>query len=521
MGCSNCSTQNGQAKGCRSNGGCSSGGCNRLNTFDWLARYDYDDPQQYFLTEVSFKQGGKKDFFRNVHNLTLQKGDFVVVDTGTGWDVGMVSLFGTMAQLQMKKKRISEHKITNMVQRLATARDLEKMHEARDMEQSALVRSRAIARTLGLDMKVGDVQYQADLKKATFYYTAEGRVDFRELVRSYAREFAVKVEMRQIGARQESARIGGLGPCGRELCCSTWLSDFKSVSTLAARYQNLAINQAKLSGQCGRLKCCLNYELDTYLEALDQFPKDVDEIPTKRGKAVLVKLDIFKNLMYFALDDEVNRGKIIPLDMNTVWDIKQNIDRGALPEDLSGYKYQESEEIETLDFADGTGEIELPNTRNKKRKNKRGERQNRYREGDSRERNERSERYNQENRRDKPADQQQTSRTARSDAPRPSAPGAIPPTGSSDRDRQDRNRQSRDRQNARHRDRQRPEGRDQNQQNRAHDTDRPQNRDNQNRDSRNRGQNRHNQGGRNRRDRHRGPKGDQPDQNPKGDQGQN
>ncbi len=508
MGCANCSTQNGQAKGCRSNGGCSSGGCNRLNTFDWLARYDYDDPQQYYLTEVSFKQGGKKDFFLNVHNLTLQKGDFVVVDTGTGWDVGMISLFGTMAQLQMKKKRISEHKITNVVQRLASSRDLEKMHEARAMEKSALVRSRAIARTLGLDMKVGDVQYQADLKKATFYYTAEGRVDFRELVRGYAREFAVKVEMRQIGARQESARIGGLGPCGRELCCSTWLSDFKSVSTLAARYQNLAINQAKLSGQCGRLKCCLNYELDTYLEALDQFPKDVDEITTKRGKAVLVKLDIFKNLMYFALDDEVNRGKIIPLDMNTVWDIKKNIDRGILPEDLSGYKFQESEEIETLDFADGTGEIELPNTRNKKRKNKRGDRQNRHREGDTQQRNDRNERYRPGDRREKPADQQQPSRPIRPDAPRLSGQGANPPTGQPDRDRQDHDRQPRDRQNPRHGDRQRAEGRDRNQQNR----------DNQNQGNRNRGQNRHNQDGRNRRDRNRGPKDDQPGQNPKEDQ---
>ena len=370
MGCSNCSSQNGKPNGCRSNGSCSTGGCNRLNTFDWLATYDIEDPDSSDLVEVSFKQGAKKEFFWTGPETGLCKGEHVVVDTGNGWDVGEISLTGALVQLQMKKKRVSQNKVVHKVQRRASQKDVDRMDEARNLEKPTLVRARVIARTLGLDMKVGDVQYQADLKKATFYYTADGRVDFRELVRNYAKEFRIKVEMRQIGARQESARIGGMGPCGRELCCSTWLSDFKSVSTVAARYQNLAINQAKLSGQCGRLKCCLNYELDTYLEALEDFPTTADEIRTKKGKGTLIKLDIFKGIMYYAVEEEFCRSRVVPLDVQTVWQILEMQEKGNLAEDLSSMRIIEDEVEEEMDFADVTGQIELPSIKKKKKKRK-------------------------------------------------------------------------------------------------------------------------------------------------------
>ncbi|MEM8907113.1 MAG: regulatory iron-sulfur-containing complex subunit RicT, partial [Bacteroidota bacterium] len=259
MGCSACSTskdKNGKPLGCNSNGGCASGGCNRLNTYDWLSGLDIADPEPLDILEVSFKHGARKTFYRNPEHNHIITGDMVVVDTGSGFDIGRVSLTGELVRLQMKKKRVNEDSILQKVIRRANERDLQRLEEGRNQEVATMIRARAIARSLDLEMKIGDVEYQGDRRKATFYYTADGRVDFRELIRHYAKEFRVKIEMRQIGARQESARIGGIGSCGRELCCSTWLSDFKSVSTAAARYQNLAINQSKLSGQCGRLKCC-------------------------------------------------------------------------------------------------------------------------------------------------------------------------------------------------------------------------------------------------------------------------
>ena len=229
-----------------------------------------------------------------------------------------------------------------------------------------MVRARAIAGTLGLDMKISDVEYRGDGRKATFYYTAEGRVDFRELVRLYAKEFQVKIEMRQIGARQESGRVGGIGSCGRELCCSTWLTDFKSVNTHAARYQNLSINQAKLSGQCGRLKCCLNYELDTYMEAIEEFPQDVDTLKYQSGSASLIKMDIFKKLLYYNVEIEKGRNTVMALALDRVKEIKALNMKGQFPEQLQDPNLPEVEE--QLDFADVTGDIELPDTRKKKKK---------------------------------------------------------------------------------------------------------------------------------------------------------
>ena len=267
MACAGCNTTDGSApRGCNSNGGCATGSCNRLNTFDWLADHKLQDFSDHDMVEVSFKNGARKDFYKMSTKVQAISGDMVVVDNGTGYDVGRLSLTGQLVSLQMRKKGVSPDRVVHPVVRRANRRDMEKLDEARQMEHKTLVKARAISRSLALDMKVGDVEYQGDKRKATFYFTANGRVDFRELIRHYAKEFRVKIEMRQIGSRQESSRIGGIGSCGRELCCSTWLTAFKSVSTRAARYQNLSINQTKLSGQCGRLKCCLNYELDLYAE---------------------------------------------------------------------------------------------------------------------------------------------------------------------------------------------------------------------------------------------------------------
>ncbi|MBK8041763.1 MAG: hypothetical protein KBG02_03155 [Haliscomenobacter sp.] len=370
LGCSTCSSNG--VNGCQSNGGCGSGGCNRLNTFDWLSHLELADIDPFDIVEVSFKNGSHKGFFQVPDTVRIVTGDMAVVETGNGYDIGKVSLSGELVRYQMKKKRIGESTVMFQVLRRANERDLERLQEAREQEGPTMVRARAIARTLGLDMKIGDVEFQGDKRKATFYYTADGRVDFRELIRHFAKEFRVKIEMRQIGARQESARIGGIGSCGRELCCSTWLSDFKSVSTAAARYQNLAINQTKLSGQCGRLKCCLNYELDTYLDALEAFPENSERLETQKGRGVLIKTDIFKRIMFYAYEHDRGRGQIYPLDLEKVREIKEMNQRGEKPADFeisanaSTYFAGESE----IGFADVTGEIELPEEKRRKKKKK-------------------------------------------------------------------------------------------------------------------------------------------------------
>lgn len=388
MACAGCSvSKNGKEGGCGSgcSNGCSTGGCNRLNTYDWLAEMDMPDVEYFDVVEVSFKNGSRKAFYRNPEFARAITGDDVVVETGTGYDIGRISLSGELVRLQMKKKRVNPDSVLYGVLRKANERDMERLQEAREMEKSTMVKARAIARTLGLDMKIGDVEYQGDIRKATFFYTADGRVDFRELIRHYAREFRVKIEMRQIGARQESARIGGIGSCGRELCCSTWLTDFKSVSTAAARYQNLAINQAKLSGMCGRLKCCLNYELDTYLDALDHFPERAERLFTKAGSVILIKTDIFKGLMYYAFEHEHGRGKIYALTLAQVKGIKDLNDAGEKPADLGEVvvvqlaTVGEDEGMPTVDFEDVTGAVELPDEKRKKKKKKKLNRDGRER----------------------------------------------------------------------------------------------------------------------------------------------
>jgi cell fate regulator YaaT (PSP1 superfamily) len=331
MSCSSCGT--GKPNGCKSNGGCSTGGCNRLNVHDWLANLPFTDPNSDCrVVEISFNNGSRKDFYRNNTLQQFEKGDMVTVEGVSGFDVGMVNLTGELVRLQMKKKGAKEDNPEfKKIMRRANEMDLQKWRESKDREKAALVRTRAILIQLNLDMKLIEVEIQADGRKATFYYTAEDRVDFRELIKILAGDFKVKVEMKQIGIRQEAAKIGGIGSCGRELCCSTWLNDFKSVTTTIARYQNLSINQAKLSGQCGRLKCCLNYELDTYLDALQHFPTNAEILELSRGTASLIKKDIFKNLMWYVLPDS---NKQYPVPIERVKEIRAMNAKGVRPDEL-------------------------------------------------------------------------------------------------------------------------------------------------------------------------------------------
>ncbi len=384
MGCTNCSvTKDGVPKGCGDKGHCNTGSCNKRNTFDWLAMDDFYDPNAYPMVEVSFKKGSRKDFFHLPDYTDAITGDMVVVESSNGHDVGRVTLSGELVRLQMKKKNVNESRVQHKVLRRAHGRDLEKLEEARAIEHKALVTARKLARTLGLEMKIGDVEFQGDKRKATFYYTADGRVDFRELVRVFAKEFRVKIEMRQIGSRQESARIGGIGSCGRELCCSTWLSDFKSVNTAAARYQNISINQSKLSGQCGRLKCCLNYELDMYVEALEDYPQHIQKLHGSTGKAEHLKTDIFKKLMYYTVKNETGRFIVLGLTKEQVLKIKKKNDEGD--REVNIIKYQHlidsaiNDQEEEVEFADVTGQIELPREKKKKKKYYRGKNKNRKR----------------------------------------------------------------------------------------------------------------------------------------------
>lgn len=303
-GCSNCGTGNGTAvAGCINNGGCSTGGCNKMNVFDWLSNMDVPSLEKDNIIEIRFKNG-HKDFFKNAEKLNLVTGDAVIVDVPNGHHMGHVSMQGELVKLQMRKNKVTTKDGVRKIYRIASQKDIEKYEDVQKREMPTLYRTREIINQLKLGMKLSDVEYQADNTKATFYYSADDRVDFRELIKVLASEFKIRVEMKQISLRQEAGRLGGIGSCGRELCCSTWLSDFKSVSTSAARYQNLSLNPSKLSGQCGRLKCCLNYELETYMDALRDIPKVEAPLRTEKGEAYLQKTDIFRKTMWFGYKDE-------------------------------------------------------------------------------------------------------------------------------------------------------------------------------------------------------------------------
>jgi cell fate regulator YaaT (PSP1 superfamily) len=350
-----------------------------MNTHDWLRNLPMSDVASACkVMEVSFSQGTRKDFYRNPNLHPFEKGDLIAVEGVSGFDVGEVSLTGEIVRLQMKKRNVKEdNPEMKKVLRTATDRDIETWKQNKKREPEAVIRSRAIARQLKLDMKISQVEMQADGRKATFFYIADGRVDFRELIKVYASEFKVKVEMRQIGARQEAGKVGGIGSCGRELCCSTWLTDFKSVNTAAARYQNLSINQTKLSGQCGRLKCCLNYELDTYLDALQHFPDNCDVLQVAKGNAFLVKKDIFKNLMWYTLPES---NKQYPLTIERVNKIKELNKEGNRPDSLEPVEIVSSKEVEKEpEFVELVGQISLKSldkaAEQKRRQNQQGNQQ--------------------------------------------------------------------------------------------------------------------------------------------------
>lgn len=312
MGCSSCSTgSDGQPRGCRNNGTCGTDGCNKLTVFDWLSNMSLPAGTEVFDgVEVRFKNS-RKEFFRNTEGLTLSIGDVVATQARAGHDVGIVTLTGELVRVQMKKKKVNPGADLPKIYRKATQRDIDKWQKCRNKEEEIKKRSREMAIILRLQMKISDVEFQGDGSKATFYYTAEDRVDFRQLIKDMAKAFGIRIEMRQIGYRQEAQRLGGIGSCGRELCCSTWLTDFRSVSTAAARYQQLSLNPQKLAGQCGKLKCCLNYELDTYLDALKDFPLTDTKLFTEKGTAFCQKSDIFKGILWFSYKDDPGNWHVL------------------------------------------------------------------------------------------------------------------------------------------------------------------------------------------------------------------
>jgi cell fate regulator YaaT (PSP1 superfamily) len=356
MGCASCSSGGGTPKGCKNNGTCSSGGCNKLEVFDWLANVSLPAGQTpYELVEVRFKNS-RKAFYRNANQLSLQVGDIVTVDTAPGHDIGVVSALGELARIQVQKKapnlKVSECK---KIFQISNQEQIDKWIQGRGLERDLLTQSRTLALNLKLDMKISDVEYQGDLSKATFYYTAESRIDFRQLIKDMADRFKVRIEMRQIGSRQEASRLGGIGSCGRELCCSTWLTDFRSVSTSAARYQQLSLNPQKLAGQCGKLKCCLNYELDMYLDSIKTMPKIDGKLHTEKGDAIHMKTDVFKRIIWYAYKGETG---MVALSPERVAEIKKLNKEGVKPKDLAEFA-QVKEKVEEIGYQNVVGQDSL------------------------------------------------------------------------------------------------------------------------------------------------------------------
>ncbi|HEK20368.1 PSP1 domain-containing protein [Mucilaginibacter sp.] len=367
MGCGSCSSGGCTPAGCKSNGSCLTNGCAKLDVHDWLSHMDMPTNYKPFsIVEVRFK-GSRKEFYHNNDNIYLEAGDLVAVETNTGgYDIGHVSITGELVRMQMHKRHVKEADVVKKIYRRATPADVDKWKAAKDLEWETMHKSRTLALNLNLSMKISDVDYQGDKTKATFYYTAEGRVDFRELIKKMAEAFRIRIEMRQIGMRQEASRLGGIGSCGRELCCSTWLTDFKTVSTAAARYQNLSLNTLKLAGQCGKLKCCLNYELDTYMDALKYIPDNVNVLKTEKGDARLQKTDIFKRVMWFSYPGEESW---VPLPIKRVKEIQQMNREGVLVESLGEIVEVESKPVKVLDYENVVGQDSLTRL-DEQRKNK-------------------------------------------------------------------------------------------------------------------------------------------------------
>lgn len=371
MACANCATgtSDGVPKGCQNKGNCGTDSCNKLSVFDWLSNMKLPSGQAPFdCVEVRFKNG-RKEFFRNTENLTLSMGDVVATEGSPGHDIGIVSLTGELVRVQMKKKNVNhESKEILKVYRKANQKDLDVWATSRKREEVIKVKAREIAIQLKLEMKISDVEFQGDASKATFYYTASDRVDFRQLIKEYAREFNIRVEMKQVGFRQEASRLGGIGSCGRELCCSTWLTDFRSVNTSAARYQQLSLNPQKLAGQCGKLKCCLNYELDTYLDALKDFPEFQTVLYTEKGRARCQKQDIFKGLMWFTYEDNFSNWHVLQIDQ--VKEIVAENKNGNKVPSLEEYAIENTPEV-VKEFSNSVGQESLTRFDQPKRKKNR------------------------------------------------------------------------------------------------------------------------------------------------------
>jgi cell fate regulator YaaT (PSP1 superfamily) len=376
MSCNSCGTsENGLPKGCNNNGACGSGGCNtKLTVFDWLANMEFPGMGKPFdIVEVRFKNS-RKEFYKLEPDMEFFKGDLVAVEASPGHDIGVVSLTGDLVKLQMKKKNVrADSPEVKKVYRKAKQMDIDKWQSARELEEKTMYKARTIAVQLKLQMKISDVEYQGDKTKAIFYYTAEDRVDFRELIKVLADEFKVRIEMKQIGARQEAGRLGGIGSCGRELCCSTWLTDFRSVSTSAARYQQLSLNPLKLAGQCGKLKCCLNYELDSYMDAIKDFPESGIKLFTKSGAAFHQKTDIFKRTMWYSYESDP--GTFIPLSIDAVKEIIEQNKNKVYPPDFTIAKPVEAKKTSEMYYENVVGQDSLTrfdqdkNKRKKKKKN--------------------------------------------------------------------------------------------------------------------------------------------------------
>ena len=338
-----CATKS--ATGCENVNTC--GNSYKLSVFDWLSTIQAPKQNKCNFVEVRFKND-RKCYFNNVNQLPLHIGSVVTVESNPGHDIGVVSLTGELVKIQMKKKHFSEDAALK-IYRVATQKDVEIWQDARKKEDQTKIQARKIAKNLGLEMKITDVEYQGDGSKATFYYTAEGRVDFRQLIKEYASSFKTKIDMKQIGYRQESAKVGGIGSCGRELCCSTWLTDFRSVNTNAARYQQLSINPLKLTGQCGKLKCCLNFELDSYVDALSDFPSSNTILETEKGRAFCIKIDVFKKKMWFAYVD--NSMAWYDLDVAEVKKLMKINSKGQKSIPLEELKtFTGADKVETVDL---------------------------------------------------------------------------------------------------------------------------------------------------------------------------
>ena len=356
-------------------GGCSTcevsenRGCGVSSVFDWLYQIDGPKTENSNLVEVQFK-GDRKDFYINSETIKIKHGDIVAVQgKNSGHDIGTITMIGELVALQIqRKKRDLKKDPLKKIYRIASENDKQIWRQAIESENNVLQKAKRLIEEFKLEMKLADVEFQGDKSKATFFYTADKRVDFRQLIREYSREFGVRIEMCQFGSRQEAAKIGGIGSCGRELCCSTWMTEFPSVSTGAARYQQLSINPQKISGQCGRLKCCLNFELDGYAEALKDFPSSKIRLKTKQGTARFIKLDVFKRAMFY-FNADAPTSELIEININGVREIIELNKKGKIPESFDEFKSENP--IVEMGFEDAMGQDNITRFDNKKLKKKR------------------------------------------------------------------------------------------------------------------------------------------------------